>query len=141
MEIYDTANEYKAIQEAVNSQLPCEYRVSIVRPVADRFKVFIDGTVQGAGLTVTVRKVACNNFTINVSWATPTERENGDPLPIAAIAVYELQVNDTTYVIASDLTSYVLNGLSGGIKIVRIRTVDTDGLVSEWSDSIGVELI
>jgi len=138
--IYDTANEYKAIQEALNAQLPCNIRVSIVRPVVDRFKVFDDGTIQGAGLRVTVTKKACNNFSINVSWSHPTSRENGDILTPDQIAGYELDINGTIYAIAPELTEHRLNGLTGGLKVLRIRTIDKDGLESEWSDELTITL-
>lgn len=138
--IFETANEYKSIQEAINAQLPCSIQVSIVRPVADRFKVFDDGTVQGAGLKVDVIKKGPDYFCITVSWSTPSTREDGSILNPDEIAGYELQVNDDIYPIAPEVTNYRLEGLTRGLKVLKIRTLSTDNMKSEWSDSISVTL-
>lgn len=79
----------------------------------------------------------------SVTWTAPTERVNGDPLPPAEIAGYDLEcvVQATGEVVyatglpagaSQHQTAEVFNE---GTFICRMRTLDTGGLVSDWGES------
>lgn len=78
---------------------------------------------------------------ITVSWSMPTERENGDPLPLAEIAGYELfndcQENPVT-IVGGENTSFTLAITLPFSCSFAVLTVDTDGLRSVSSESITV---
>jgi hypothetical protein len=126
---FESANEYKAIQESVNLILPC-YQISIVRPQGARYVVLPDSTIQGAGLTVKCVKKAPENFSVTLTWTAPTQRENGDPLPISEISHFLLEYIDRSFEIPRDQTSFVVNGLPAGEITFSLWTVDAEGLRS-----------
>lgn len=127
-----------AVEAAVNAVLPCGESINIVQ--SPKFSVYDDGSIKNVGFKATFTKKACNNFSINVSWSAPTNRERGEILNPDEIAGYELDVQGTIYGIAPELTEYRLNGLTRGLKVLRIRTIDQDGVESIWSDEITVTL-
>ena len=79
----------------------------------------------------------------DVTWVPPTERVNGDPLPLAEIASYDLEcvrtgTGEVIYnaQLAGDDTAHETGAVfDEGEFQCRMRTVDTGGLVSEWGES------
>lgn len=129
---------HKALEHEVNAVLPCGESIAIVQ--SPQYTTTGKGEVLTAGFTVTFTKKACNNFSVHLSWTTPTTRENGDPLPLGEIAGYELVINDKTYPIIAWINKYTVNGLSRGPVVCKIRTLSTDNLVSEWSETVSLIL-
>ncbi len=125
-----------AIENLVNETLPCPHGVDLV--MTSKYKQG-SGTVSNMVLTAKYIKRICT-YSVNVTWSIPLLRQNGDPLPLDQISRYELDLNGTIYPIAPELTSYRLEGLTGGLKVLKIRTIDTDNVESVWSDEITVTL-
>lgn len=79
----------------------------------------------------------------DVTWVAPTERVNGDPLPVTDIAGYDLEClreSDNVVVYATGLpvtatTHQTPEVFEAGNFFCRMRTLDTDGLISDWSQS------
>lgn len=80
--------------------------------------------------------------TITLSWIAPTTRENGSPLPQEEIARYEISdscsPSDSIFVDAGILEYSMQVTLPYNCSFA-IRTIDSDQIPSEWSDSIAVE--
>ena len=83
-----------------------------------------------------------------LSWTEPTTRINGDMLNQSEIKGYTLCVSPLapeadclfTPLFPAGLTSYPLEefDLDYGQWYFKLRTEDTEGLVSEWSPSVGL---
>ncbi len=125
-----------ALEKAVNAVLPCPHGIDIVQTSMYQHE---GGQVSNMVLTAKYIKRDCT-YSVNVTWSIPLRRENGDPLPLDQISRYELDLNGTIYPIAPDLTELRLEGLTGGLKVLKIRTIDTIGQESEWSEQIEVIL-
>jgi len=74
------------------------------------------------------------NFSL--SWATPTKRENGDSLAVTALSHYDLNCNGKEYEIPADTETYLMEDHSKGPLICAMRSVDTEGLKSVWSEVV-----
>lgn len=77
-----------------------------------------------------------------VTWLAPTERVNGDPLSAGDIAGYDLEclTESGTPVYATGLPGNATQHTTAevfeaGTFYCRMRTIDTDGLVSDWGQS------
>tara|TARA_R100000152_G_C6782307_1_gene219777 strand:- start:18649 stop:19053 length:405 start_codon:yes stop_codon:yes gene_type:complete len=76
--------------------------------------------------------------TATFTWEAPTTRVNGDPLPATEIQGYELYVSP----VGGEVQVYEVQSspftpdLSPGEYEAAIRTVDTDGLYSQPSDTV-----
>lgn len=138
--VFESANEYKAIQEAVNQILPCA-QVSIVRPRDARYTVTGSGVIQGAGLAVTCVKTATGAFSVMLSWTIPVSREDGTPLQADEISHYLVYSSGKVVEVASTKESLFIDGLSAGEYHFSILTVDTDGLKSKPSSVISTTLL
>jgi hypothetical protein len=83
---------------------------------------------------------ATGEATAELSWDHPTQRENGEELPVDALAGYELEVKgpDRQKVINLDVVTEYADTASypyGEITVqYRLRAVDTFGLKGQWSD-------
>jgi hypothetical protein len=79
----------------------------------------------------------------SVTWELPTERVNGDPLPVEEIAHIEIEVTKESEVIhtqefpPSVLTFVYERELPPDYTLCyRARTVDTQGQASDWSGPV-----
>jgi hypothetical protein len=77
-----------------------------------------------------------------VSWLPPTERVNGDPLSASEIQGYDLECLTeggaqvyATGIPAGDTSHTTAEVFEAGSYFCRMRTIDTDGLVSDWGQS------
>jgi hypothetical protein len=78
-----------------------------------------------------------------VTWIAPTERVNGDPLLANEIAGYDLEcvregtgeIVYATGIPAGATTHQTAEVFDEGNFSCRMRTLDTDGLVSDWGNS------
>lgn len=78
---------------------------------------------------------------ITVSWSMPVERENGDLLLVTEIAGYELYNDcqeDPETIVGGETTSFTLAIALPFSCSFSVKTVDSDGLRSNLSDSITV---
>lgn len=78
------------------------------------------------------------------TWQPPNTRVNGDPLPASEIAGYDLEcqrvggaVVYATGITAGATTHTTPEVFEAGDYTCRMRTLDTNGLVSEWSNAVG----
>jgi hypothetical protein len=84
--------------------------------------------------TMATAEVVDFSRTLTVKWDAPTARLDGAPLTEDELSKYELEHGDNAFDVPSTATSYDLIVSRTGEHCVRIRAVDTDGLVSPWSD-------
>ncbi len=91
-----------------------------------------------------------NVVATKIQWTAPTVREDGSTYSAAQHAGYELGVSDpanptdgfapfVSVPAAYNVTEWLLNNLNIGESDtyeVALRTVDTDGLTSAWSNSM-----
>lgn len=77
-----------------------------------------------------------------VTWLPPTERVNGDPLPAGEIGGYDLECLTeggapvyATGLPAGTTEHTTAEVFEAGNYFCRMRTIDTDGRVSDWSQS------
>ena len=79
-----------------------------------------------------------------LSWAIPTKRANGDVLHIDEIGGYEIytecEQQQLEVIVINDpsQTVHVVTGLPGSLCDFAIASYDTDGLYSQWSNTIAV---
>lgn len=77
------------------------------------------------------------------TWERPAQRVNGDALDPSEIAGYDLECmredgSETVYVTGvpgEDLTHVTPEVFDEGSFVCRMRTIDTDGLLSTWNSS------
>lgn len=84
-------------------------------------------------------------YSVELTWDRPTERENGDQLFIYELGGYEIRYK-------SDLEYeylYINNGSTENLTVINLKPItysfaitayDIDGLYSDWSDSLTVSL-
>lgn len=84
---------------------------------------------------------------LDLSWEIPTQRENGDALPLAEIRGYVIQYGsaegsytNSAQVLGATTTSHVIERLSSGTYYLRIATTDSDGITGAYSDPITVNI-
>jgi len=81
-------------------------------------------------------------YTINLSWDTPTQREDSSPLPRNEIFYYVLQYERgsgvTVQLAVSPGTEFQLYGMPAGAYTFRIATVDSDRQQGNFSDDISL---
>ena len=130
-----TAYEHIAYENLANSVLPCGYKVKFTRPNDARYEV-LNGVMTGAGTTAKLIKSNC----IDVFWELPTERENGDAFTPDETAGFQIDVNGVIHPIDKTATTVQIDKLSKGLKQLKIRTIDTDGVMSGWSDIVEVTI-
>lgn len=83
---------------------------------------------------------------VTLSWTNPTTRQNGSTLSDSEISKYEIAVvgenNDYSSIVTVDhipgnaSQTEVIPNLEPDTYYFSIRTIDKDGLTSEWSDSV-----
>ena len=84
-------------------------------------------------------------YTLELSWDIPTERENGDALPLEEISAYTLRygtnedsLSNVISISGGATTQYLLSDLSAGQLYLQIATVDSDGIQGAYSDTLSV---
>lgn len=84
---------------------------------------------------------------VQLTWGTPTEREDGTPLAAEEIGSYVIEYGQEetslgqSVTVEGTLNTTDINGLPNGTtQYFRIATVDSDGLRGEFSDTINVDL-
>jgi len=88
--------------------------------------------------------VAAGPKTIQLSWAAPVARMNGDPLFVSEIAGYQILIvaensgNDQVINVDPASTSYTAASLVNDTYHFSIVAIDTQGLTSEMSDMVSV---
>jgi hypothetical protein len=85
--------------------------------------------------------VATGTASVNVSWAPPTEREDGTPLNgLAGYRVYVGRSPDTldrmVEVQNGGISSYTVDGLTSGTWYLAVKAFDSDGLASRLSSIV-----
>ena len=82
---------------------------------------------------------------LNLSWDIPTQRENGDPLPLIEISGYIIQYGtepgnytSTIEVFGGSTTERLIQGLIPETYYFRIATIDSDGVTGAFSAPITV---
>ena len=71
---------------------------------------------------------------LTLYWDAPTERVDGTPLPATEIAGYQVYRDSESLEITEELSLKI-----DGKGEYSVRCIDTDGLVSEFSNSIFVK--
>lgn len=66
---------------------------------------------------------------VTVMWTPPSTRENGDPLALDEIALYYLNINESSYTVAGSQSSYSME-LPTGDYVATMIAEDTTGLRS-----------
>jgi len=77
--------------------------------------------------------------TVTFTWEHPTERTDNTPIPVSEIAGYKIYGNNEV-VETGPVITISHDYIGRGQTEFRIQTVDTDGLVSEMSEPIYVNL-
>lgn len=79
--------------------------------------------------------------TVNLTWDTPTQREDGSPLGISEISLYVLQREREGSIIT--IQTHVGKGVSTSVKNLplgnytfRIATMDSDRITGAWSPDL-----
>jgi hypothetical protein len=69
----------------------------------------------------------------NVPFTAPDEREDGSALPFDQICCYNAYVNDVlqSEQLPQSATSFTTPPLNGGLNVIELQTVDTDGRISQ----------
>ena len=82
-----------------------------------------------------------------LSWAMPSERENGEPLDPSEIYGYRLEygykansINNGVTVMGATNTQFTLANLDAGSVYLHIATIDSDGITGRFSAPIEVYL-
>ncbi|MHA2047976.1 MAG: hypothetical protein ACW99G_24600, partial [Candidatus Thorarchaeota archaeon] len=93
-----------------------------------------DNVISGFTITVTASKECIDllspGIPVNITWDHPTERENGEALPISEIHQYHIAVNENTYTVPSPETSFTVQ-LSPGTYDFAIIAEDIYSLKSD----------
>ena len=78
---------------------------------------------------------------VTLSWEAPTTRENGAVLTLEEIAGFEVLINELEIIkLKSNQTVYSYTIEPGNEYTFRVRTQDTDGLYSDYSGTLSIEL-
>lgn len=84
---------------------------------------------------------------LELTWDTPTKREDGSALGFDEIMGYLIEYGDKAYALENSImvenqlpNSLVLNNLSAGELLLRIATIDSDNNQGAFSDTIRVSL-
>ncbi|MDL0429697.1 PA14 domain-containing protein [Marinobacter sp. TBZ242] len=84
--------------------------------------------------------------TVTLNWTAPGTRVDGSSISLSEISHYEINYGQSTdsldqeVRVEADDTSYTLEGLAQGTWYFTIRVVDTDGLTSQASDTVEVQV-
>jgi len=98
-------------------------------------------------LTLLLASFNVSALTVNLSWLPPTERENGDALPEADIAGYNVYYTSTksgdyinsVFVSGGNTNAYKLLMPDATKYFIVVTTVDTDGRESSYSKEVSKE--
>lgn len=101
------------------------------------------GGVVGGGESTRDKPWPTGDKQMAVSWRTPTERENGEPLPLSELKGYRIHwgptSNPTQYSITINdpyATSFTLQGVRPGSYELAMTAIDTEGRESALSGAL-----
>jgi hypothetical protein len=101
------------------------------------------GTLTSNKATITTRE----RPSLALSWAMPSERENGEPLSPGEIYGYRLEfgysqhtIDQGVTVVGASNTQFTLSQLDAGFVYLHIATIDSDGITGRFSAPIEVFL-
>lgn len=101
------------------------------------------GTLISNSANITVREPP----SLALSWAMPSERENGEPLSPSEIYGYRLaygyqenSIDQGITVVGASNTQFTLTNLNAGRIYLHIATIDSDGVTGRFSSPIEVYL-
>lgn len=101
------------------------------------------GSLSSNTAKITVRE----HPSLALSWAMPSERENGEPLNPSEIYGYRLEygykassINNGVTVVGASNTQFTLANLESGSVYLHIATIDSDGITGRFSAPIEVYL-
>ncbi|WP_197469037.1 Ig and FN3 domain-containing protein, partial [Oleiphilus sp. HI0125] len=84
---------------------------------------------------------------LSLSWAMPTERENGEPLNQSEIYGYKLafgksenSLSNSVEIVGAQNTKFTLSNLDPGSLYLHIATIDSDRITGRFSQPIEVIL-
>lgn len=84
---------------------------------------------------------------IELTWDTPTQREDGSPLSFSEIQSYVIEygtsltkLQNRLYIVNQLPNSTVINELLPGTLFLRIATIDSDGVQGTFSDTISITI-
>lgn len=83
---------------------------------------------------------------LQLSWAIPTHRENGDPLEVTDIGGYVIEYGTSTsdlqavFIEGAYTTHYAITGIRSPSLLLRIATVDASGTVGTFSGVLRVNI-
>ena len=119
--------------------------VSVSPTVTSTYTLSCNGADGSASdsVSVTVNTPAPQEQDVNLSWAAPVERENGEPISLAEIAGYRVYYGTTqgSYPNQVDIadrntTQVTLSNLATGTYYFVITTYDVDGRESAFSQVV-----
>lgn len=101
------------------------------------------GSLTSNSANITVRE----RPSLALSWAMPSERENGEPLNPSEIYGYRLEygyksnsIHNGVTVVGANNTQFTLANLNAGSVYLHIATIDSDGITGRFSAPIEVYL-
>ena len=91
-------------------------------------------------LILTMFPLLANSANVTLSWLPPTTRTDFSALDSKEILGYQIELrcnsrSPTIYDVPSDVSSYTIENVYGNCAF-RIKTIDTKGLSSEWSNTV-----
>ena len=82
---------------------------------------------------------------VTLQWRIPTARENGEPLPVAELCCYQVQIASGANLILVDVSGGATDTVALELPPARyafsVLAIDSGGLRSAWSDPVEADLI
>jgi hypothetical protein len=105
-----------------------------------------DGSGATATRTIVIKRETNGTGSVTLSWQAPTTREDGTPLTnlagyyirygrMSGVYDFEIKIDNP------GITTYVVENLNPGTWYFVISSYDTDGIESEYSEEISVEVL
>ena len=105
-----------------------------------------DGAGATASRSIVVKRETNGTGSVTLSWEAPTQRADGSPLTnlagyyihygrMSGVYDYEIKIDNP------GITTYVVEGLTPGTWYFVLSSYDTDGIESDYSEEIVVEVM